>query len=284
MQPFGWNANSTPNFGAPIAPNLHLAEPSGNPFGVTYEAEQALINNATVVASTLASNSNKVGYIDFADSYIQFTVNVAKAGPYRLNVRYGAGLGAATHLLSVNGVSAGTISYSSAAWNDWRFNTNALANLLAGANTIRLTKGSGYAELDFLGVNPGPEWDTDADDLADSWERTYFGHLYDPAGAPAADIDGDGQSTLREYVADTNPINPSSFLGLTTIAASGANLVVNWHGGILATQFLERCETLNDNPTWVAVFTNFPPTSTTVSHADNPTNPAAVFYRVRATR
>lgn len=284
MQTFGWNANETPDFGTPIAPNLHLPEPSGGPFGVTYEAEHALINNATVVASSLASNSNKVGYIDFADSYVQFTVNVAQAGQYRLYVRYGAGLGAATHLLSVNGVSVGAISYSAAAWNDWRFNTNTLVNLLAGTNTIRFSKGSGFAELDFLGVNPGPEWDTDADGLGDVWERTYFGHLYDPAGAPAADSDGDGQSTLQEYVADTDPTDSSSFLGLTTITQSGANLVVNWHGGILATQFLERCETLNGNPIWVAVFTNLPPTSTSVSHLDNPTNRAVVFYRVRATR
>lgn len=284
MQSFAWNANGNPNFGTPIATNLHRLEPSGSPFGVTYEAESALINHATNVANTLASNSNKVGYIDYPDSYVQFTVNVAKAGQYRLYVRYGAGLGAATHLLSVNGASAGTISYASQAWDNWRFNTNTLMNLLAGTNTIRLTKGSGYAELDFLGVNPGPEWDTDADGLADSWERTYFGQLYDPTGAAGADPDRDGQSTLQEYLADTNPTNASSFFAMTAITPSGNNLLVQWRGGILATQILERCESLNPNPNWVAVFTNLPPTSTSVSRLDNPTNRAAVFYRVRATR
>jgi len=284
MQSFSWNANGSPNFGTPVNTNVHLVEPSGSPCGTTYEAETALVNHATIVANTRASNSNKVGLIDFADSYVQFSVNAAKAGQYRLYVRYGAGLGAATHLLSVNGVSAGTVSYAAGAWDDWDFNTNSLVNLQAGTNTIRLTKGSGYAELDFLGVNPGPEWDTDADGLGDTWERTYFDHLYDPAGATTTDTDGDKQSTLQEYIADTNPTNSSSYLGLTGILAAYPNLTVQWRGGILATQFLERSDSLNPNPIWITVFTNLPPTTASVSRNDNPTNRAAVFYRVRASR
>ena len=64
-----------------------------------------------------------------------------------------------------------------------------------------------------------------------------------------------------------------------------ANTVVYWQGGILVTQFLERCNSLTPTgQNWSVVFTNVPPTSTLVNWIDNLTNQSSLFYRVRATR
>jgi hypothetical protein len=49
--------------------------------------------------------------------------------------------------------------------------------------------------------------DTDADGIADSWERTYFTNLNQNA---TADFDGDGASNLQEFLDGTIPTNSTS--------------------------------------------------------------------------
>ena len=50
--------------------------------------------------------------------------------------------------------------------------------------------------------------DSDADGIADSWERTYFTNLAQNA---TADFDHDGASNLQEFLDGTNPTNSVSF-------------------------------------------------------------------------
>jgi GH43 family beta-xylosidase len=149
-QPFTWWGDGTPNLGNPAAPIVDLARPDGDP--IRYEAEYATINKATIVNHGAASNLKKVGYIDFADSYVQFNVNVPDAGKYRIFVRYGNGMGTtATHNVSVNGGTSSPIYYGSYGWDNWKWQTIDV-NLNAGNNTIRFTKGTSYAELDSIEV------------------------------------------------------------------------------------------------------------------------------------
>jgi hypothetical protein len=116
-----------------------------------YEAELATINDASLVTHAQAAGGSKVGNINNAGSYVQFTVRVPAAGSYTLNVRYDNGFGsAATHNVSVNGGSASSISYPATV--DWgRFGwAQKSVSLNAGTNTIRFTKGMNFAELDQL--------------------------------------------------------------------------------------------------------------------------------------
>lgn len=116
-----------------------------------YEAELATINDASLVTHAQAAGGSKVGNINNAGSYVQFTVRVPAAGSYTLNVRYDNGFGsAATHNVSVNGGSASSISYPATV--DWgRFAwAQKTVSLNAGTNTIRFTKGTNFAELDQL--------------------------------------------------------------------------------------------------------------------------------------
>ncbi len=116
-----------------------------------YEAELATINDASLVTHAQAAGGSKVGNINNAGSYVQFTVRVPAAGSYTLNVRYDNGFGsAATHNVTVNGGSASSISYPATV--DWgRFAwAQKTVSLNAGTNTIRFTKGTNFAELDQL--------------------------------------------------------------------------------------------------------------------------------------
>jgi hypothetical protein len=116
-----------------------------------YEAENAARNDTSVVSHVQASNGSKVGNINNAGSYVEFTVNVPAAGTYTMNVRYDNGFGStATHNVSVNGGTASSISYPATV--DWsRYNwAQKTVTLNAGNNTIRFAKGTNFAELDVL--------------------------------------------------------------------------------------------------------------------------------------
>lgn len=118
-----------------------------------YEAEKATINDASLVSHVQAAGGSKVGNINNAGSYVQFTVRVPAAGSYTLNVRYDNGYGStATHNVSVNGGTASSISYPATVdWGRYRW-AQKTVTLNAGTNTIRFTKGTNFAELDQLQV------------------------------------------------------------------------------------------------------------------------------------
>jgi len=54
--------------------------------------------------------------------------------------------------------------------------------------------------------------DSDGDGLPDDWEATYF--QQNTAAEPEADPDGDSMSNRAEYIAGTDPTDPSSYLRL----------------------------------------------------------------------
>jgi hypothetical protein len=131
----------------------------------TYEAENATVVNAEVLASSSASNGSYVGRIDGSadmrsDSYVDFTVDVPTAGSYALGVRYAnGGTATSTQGLAYDGGAFTSLSYpSTGGWG--RFATVSTAvTLKAGFNVIRLAKGSpdfaggsGFAELDSITV------------------------------------------------------------------------------------------------------------------------------------
>lgn len=122
-----------------------------------YEGENASLNHVQTVTHADASNGSKVGYINYADSSVTFTVRAPAAGTYTVNVRYDNGTGAnSSHAVSVNGGTAFSLDYPPT--KDWgrflwaQFTTS----LQAGTNTIRFSYQGTYAELDQMHVyRPG---------------------------------------------------------------------------------------------------------------------------------
>jgi len=160
-QKFTWDSNGIPQFGTPTTTFDPIPVPSGEtgPRYVSYEAEAAQINQARVVDVSVpgASGGKKVGYMDFADSSVQFAVDAPAAGRYNVLVRYANGGSAnnatigSTQFLSVNGGAAATVSYPQRTWDNWTFLTVPM-DLQAGANTVRFTKGNGFTEMDMIRV------------------------------------------------------------------------------------------------------------------------------------
>lgn len=159
-QRFTWDADGSPVFGTPVPTYETVALPSGDDTApqTTYEAEDAEVHRARIVDVSVpgASGHRKVGYIDFDDSWVEFDVEAPKDGLYGVDVRYSNGVGStSTHLVSVNGGPAAPVELPSNGWDNWLF-TGLDLDLRAGENTIRLTKGQGYAELDLIRVDARP--------------------------------------------------------------------------------------------------------------------------------
>ncbi|WP_282701731.1 family 43 glycosylhydrolase [Streptomyces sp. CC219B] len=144
---------------------LHLADLSwadGHPVvhggKVIHQAERAHVHNASVRDAPEASDGKVVGYIDHPDSHVEFRVPAASAGPRTLSVRFANGSldtagspAPATHRLSVNGTDTGVVHYPHTSWGTWRTAVTTIT-LKTGWNTITLSKGALFAELDYIEV------------------------------------------------------------------------------------------------------------------------------------
>ncbi len=119
------------------------ADPNAEPYAF-YEAEAAALSGAVVV--TQDRNQEGAGYVDFdgsGDQSITWTVSSATAGAFEIGFRYALAATKADRplTLTVNGVNLGPLNFegfSNVEENQWQFQTT-VVNLLAGANTIRLT-------------------------------------------------------------------------------------------------------------------------------------------------
>jgi arabinan endo-1,5-alpha-L-arabinosidase len=120
---------------------------------VRYEAERGTLNNCRVrTGAAGASDGAVAAYIDFPDSWVQNTVYAPRTGSYTLYVGYANGTGSTgSHGVVVNGNSQGSVSYPVTGWDQWH-QTSTSINLVEGWNTIRLTKGASYTEVDYLEI------------------------------------------------------------------------------------------------------------------------------------
>ncbi|MFS0728166.1 family 43 glycosylhydrolase [Paenibacillus sp. 1P07SE] len=155
-QRFSWHADGTPSLGTPAAPNTPIAIPSGEPQRVRYEGEQGTFGGVAYASpSQNGSGGSKAGHIDTASSYVEFSVYAAQAGEYVLAARTAngtAGGGWSSLTITVNGVSS-PFHVTHKGWENWGLST-LRTPLQAGWNTVRFSRGTGYAELDFFDVYP----------------------------------------------------------------------------------------------------------------------------------
>ncbi len=123
-----------------------------------------------------------------------------------------------------------------------------------------------------LATNGVPQWWLASHGLTNgAWDAEALG-----------DQDTDRVSTWEEWAADTIPTNAQSFLGLSALSSTGGGRRVAWHGGVLATQYLERAVAVaGPAVVWETLFTNLPPTAVSTNYLDLTGTSAPAFYRVR---
>jgi lysophospholipase L1-like esterase len=122
-----------------------------------WEAESpsyATVSNGERLETANASGDGKVGYLSAAGSFLEFALQLPRAGRYRLYVRAGNGTGrACEQRLTVDGRSAGRLRYPAYGWDRWTI-TAAGVDLGAGRNTLRFTRATCSAEIDSIALAP----------------------------------------------------------------------------------------------------------------------------------
>lgn len=139
-----------------------LISPSNSPasYPTKFEAEDATYNHVALHNGAdgkyQSSGGAYIGGIDFADSFVCFRVPAPSNGLYNVLIHYAAGLGAASHFITVNGQSQGVVNYpGTTGWANSELRTvSQLVSLVQGTNHIMLTRATNFVELDFIDVRP----------------------------------------------------------------------------------------------------------------------------------
>jgi hypothetical protein len=216
---------------------------------------------ASVRASTTIDTNNAYAYganIGWINTFADGTNGAVMGQFYCTGYIYSANVGWIS-LGSSNGPVNG-YSYSNILSNDWGVNnvggSGQLAGMAYGANigwiTFEQTYGmpqvnllngqmTGYAYSANVGwislsnsfavlqtdtLSPGP-LDKNGSGLPIAWEEYYFGGTNIN---PNADADGDGMSNFQEYLAGTNPRDPTSYLRITAVKGNnvGSSATLTW--------------------------------------------------------
>ncbi|NNM28759.1 MAG: hypothetical protein HKO57_04515 [Akkermansiaceae bacterium] len=109
-----------------------------------------------------------------------------------------------------------------------------------------------YVCYDLSGAYLPPGADADGDGMPDEWEHRNFGTI--TGGDPAGDHDGDGNSNLDEYHADTDPWDPESSFRVSSISEDGQTVSVTVADTSRERQYtLHESDDLGVTDPWTAV-------------------------------
>ncbi|HUJ71802.1 MAG TPA: glycoside hydrolase family 44 protein, partial [Verrucomicrobiae bacterium] len=126
--------------------------------------------------------------------------------------------------------------------------------------------------------------DSDGDGIPDWWMMYYFGHATGLAADHSRandDADGDGFTTLQEYLAGTSPTDPSSALRITVGQFDTGEFSITFVSANYRSYRVERCDDLKGG-VWTPIADNIPGTGGLIQVVDpDAASQPQRFYRAR---
>jgi hypothetical protein len=128
-------------------------------------------------------------------------------------------------------------------------------------------------------ANPKTRIDSDGDGMPDDWESFYFGS--NTAASPTADDDGDGMSNYAEFVAGTNPKDPTDNLVPLSASSDGTTVTLTFRSVPLKRYQPEYTDDLT-GASWASLGSIRAADSNTLTVLDTPgAGSTKRFYRLR---
>jgi sugar lactone lactonase YvrE len=146
----------------------------------------------------------------------------------------------------------------------------------ASPNGIALFNSSAQDGLITVGNRSASSWH---DGIPDSWRLLWFGTVSNALSAATADPDGDGANNWQEYVAGTNPNDPTSvfkFLPGSTLAPS--SFTMQWSSVPNKLYSVQTSYKISPG-SWTTVATNILGSGQPVQWTDNNATGKTQFYR-----
>jgi PKD repeat protein len=172
----------------------------------------------------------------------------------------------------------------------WNFGDSSTTNVTTNSVAHTYAAGTNTVTLVVSGLG-GVSTNTQANYITvltafQNWQIQYFGSTTNPAAAPTADPDGDGQNNTAEFLAGTDPTNGASTFRITSIAREGDDFRITWMTGIGRTNALQVAPgdaggSYSNDFTDLFVVTNTVGTATNYLDLGAATNTPAGYYRVR---
>jgi hypothetical protein len=117
------------------------------------------------------------------------------------------------------------------------------------------------------------------DGIPDSWRLLWFGTVSNMMSAANADPDGDGANNWNEYVAGTNPMDPSSvFQCLPGSAYGSSTFTLQWSSVVNKYYTVQTSQSLFPG-VWTTLATNIPGTGQVTQWTDTNAKSQTQFYR-----
>ncbi len=156
---------------------------------------------------------------------------------------------------------------------------NTAYTLTAKAGTATATLTTGKTTLIYGAPSQGliDRIDLTLGETYEQWSQRLFGSLV----SQTADADGDGRSNYDEYLAGTNPLDPSSRLMVKSFTPiRGGGFTITWDTVSGKSYRIERSTSLAPNQ-WTSLQSDVPGDGTLKSFTDtNPGTAARLFYRI----
>ncbi len=187
---------------------------------VIYQAENAVLSGVEVKSGQDSTGRGYADYVNASGDFIEWTVNVEKAGTYDLGWRYALGGSNSNRplALAVNGVvEVPNLGFANTGgFRRWEI-VNQSTTLVAGANTIRLTAtGSSGANFDYLEVTDPSALDGICSPISllpctDIRVEGNFVFDFDGAEIGLKDKDGEGLGfTMVDPSSNPSNLNPQA--------------------------------------------------------------------------
>jgi len=130
---------------------------------------------------------------------------------------------------------------------------------------------------------PAANADSDGDGIPDWWMIQYFGHITGQAGDQSLaqdDPNGTGMTTLQDYIAGTNPTDPTSFFQVLVAppGSSGGNVTLVWTALAGRSYSVQYKDSLDD-PIWHPLG-GTPTINGNQGEFAVPTDKASRYYRI----